>query len=142
MSAGLYDKARESFLGGDLDWNGGTAFKLMLYDAADYTPNFSTHDFLDDVVPGSGVTIPTAQASAPAIANRTITAGVADGDDVTITAATGDVSEGIIIFLATGTNSTSNLVMATDVGTGLPVTPNGGDIIVQFDSGSNKIFKL
>ena len=29
-----------------------------------------------------------------------------------------------------------------DTATGLPITPNGGDIIVTWDNGANKIFKL
>ena len=29
-----------------------------------------------------------------------------------------------------------------DTATGLPVTPNGGDITITWDNGANKIFKL
>ena len=37
---------------------------------------------------------------------------------------------------------TSPLIANIDVATGLPITPSGGDIIVQWDTGANKIFKL
>ena len=44
---------------------------------------------------------------------------------------------------AIGTESTSNLIAYMDTGmTGLPVTPNGGDITVQWANTSNRIFKL
>jgi len=55
---------------------------------------------------------------------------------------TGDQSESIDIYKDTGTESTSYLIANINSATGLPVTPNGGDIIVQWDNGSNKIFKL
>jgi len=34
------------------------------------------------------------------------------------------------------------LIAFIDTATNLPVTPNGGDIIVAWDNGANKIFKL
>lgn len=142
MASGLYDSIRGKFLGGDADWDGATAVKVMLVDAADYSVNFATHDALDDVVPGAGVTIPTTQAAAPALAARTTVAGVADADDVTISTATGDVSEAIELFFASGTDSTSFLIAYIDSGTGLPVTPNGGDITIAWAAASPKIFKL
>jgi len=142
MASGLYDAIREDFLGGDADFDGATAVKVMLVDAADYTVNFATHNALDDVLPGAGVTIPTTQAAAPALANRTIVAGVADADDTTISTAAGDVSEAILLFFATGTDSTSLLFGYIDAGTGLPVTPNGGDITIAWQATSPKIAKL
>lgn len=36
----------------------------------------------------------------------------------------------------------SPLIAYIDTATGLPVTPNGGDITIAWDSGANKIFKL
>jgi hypothetical protein len=42
----------------------------------------------------------------------------------------------------TGVESSSRLICDSDTATGLPVTPNRGDITVQWDNGANKIFKL
>jgi hypothetical protein len=67
---------------------------------------------------------------------------VADAADVTLTSVTGDISESIDIYQHTGTESTSRLICNIDTATGLPVTPNGGNIVLQWDSGSNRIFKL
>ncbi len=34
------------------------------------------------------------------------------------------------------------LIAYIDTATGMPVTPNGGDITIAWDNGANKIFKL
>jgi hypothetical protein len=49
---------------------------------------------------------------------------------VTFTAVTGDVSEAVILYKDTGVAATSPLIAYIDTATGLPVTPNGGDITV------------
>jgi hypothetical protein len=135
MANALYDKGREAFLGGDLDWDAQT-IKLYLIDAADYAKNLATDDFADDIAAAAKV------ATSGAFANKTKTNGVADADDITLSAVSGDPSEEIVIWQDSGTQATSRLIANIDTATGLPVTPNGGDIIVQWDSGANRIFKL
>lgn len=135
MANALYDKGRQGFLDGSIDWDTDD-IRIILIDAADYTVNLSTHDNLDDVAAGARVAV------SGALASKTVTDGVADAADVTLSAVTGDPSEAIIIYKHTGTESTSRLIAYIDTATGLPVTPSGGDIIVQWDSGANKIFKL
>lgn len=101
--------------------------KAVLIDTADYT--YSTaHDFYDDASAGAVGTPGT-------IGTKTYTGGLLDGDNVTFTAVSGDPCEAIIIFLDTGTPSTSRLVAYIDTGvTGLPVTPNGGDITITWNA--------
>jgi hypothetical protein len=135
MANALYDLGREAFLGGDLDYDANT-IKLYLVDNADYTVNLATHDFADDVATAGKV------ATSGAFASKTKTNGVADAADVVLTAVSGDPSESIVIWQDSGTQSTSRLIAYIDTATGLPVTPNGGDITVQWDNGANKIFKL
>lgn len=143
MANALYDLGREGFLGGDIDWDAHN-IKLGLIDNADYTVNLATHDFFDDVAadltPSGGTDALVAVSGN--FASKTKTAGVADAADITLTAVSGDASESIIIFRDSGAVATSNLIAYIDTATGLPVTPNGGDIIIQFDNGANKIFKL
>jgi len=134
MANALYDAGREGFLAGLLDWDADT-IKLYLIDAADYAKNLATHDNADDIPGGAKV------ATSGALGSKTTTAGVADAADVTFSAVTGDPSEEIVIWKDTGTQSTSRLIAHIDTGTGLPVTPNGGDITVQWDNGANKIFR-
>lgn len=172
-----------------------------------YGPSASADnwDDFDGALVGSKVTL----------TGNTVTAGVADANDATFTAVTGNSVEAIAIFKDTGTASTSRMVClitgkfivtcavqantsATSItvdalpyaiptatvlafsngasatlsalanagdrtltvsalaanitagsralspitGSGLPITPNGGNIVVTFDNGVNKIFKL
>jgi hypothetical protein len=135
MANALYDKGREKFLTGAVSWSSDN-IKVVLVDAADYTVNLTTHEFLSDVASGGRV------ATSGNLASKTTTAGVADAADVTFTAVTGDQSEALVIYKDTGSAATSPLIAYIDTATGLPVTPNGADITVTWDNGSNKIFKL
>lgn len=135
MANSLYAKGREGFLSGAIDWDTDD-IRIILVDAADYTVDLATHDNLDDIPSGARVAVSSA------LSGKTVTDGVADADDKTFSAVTGDPSEAIVIYKHTGTESTSRLIAYIDTGTGLPVTPNGGDITVAWDNGANKIFKL
>lgn len=73
-------------------------------------------------------------ATSANLASKTVTSGVADAADVTLTAVTGDPSEALCIYKDTGTEATSRQIAWIDTGTGLPVTPNGGDITVQWSA--------
>jgi hypothetical protein len=53
---------------------------------------------------------------------------------VTFTAVSGASVESVNVFKDTGTPGTSNLIAYFDTGTGLPVTPNGGDITVTWNA--------
>lgn len=135
MANALYNKGREGFLDGNIDWDTDD-IRCILIDTADYTVDLATHDNLDDV-PGDARV-----ATSGALTSKTVTNGVADAADVTLSSVTGDTCEAIVIYKHTGTESTSRLIAYIDTATGLPVTPNGGDITIQWDSGANKIFKL
>ena len=136
MANGLYDAARASFLNADIDWTADD-IRAILIDTGTYTVNLSTHDFLDDIPGGARV------ATSSALSGKTSAAGVADANDVTFSAVSGATVEAVVIYKHTGTESTSNLIAYMDTGmTGLPVTPNGGDITVQWANTSNRIFKL
>lgn len=132
MANTLYDIGRQTFLSGGINW-GSDTIKVALIDTGTYT--FSqAHDFFNDV---------TGQVStSQTLAGKSATNGVADATDVTFTAVTGATVEALIIYKDTGVTSTSNLIAYIDTATGLPVTPNGGDITIVWDNGTNKIFKL
>ena len=113
MANGLYDAARESFLNADIDWS------------------------VDDIRAGARIAV------SAALGSKTSAAGVADAADVTFSAVSGATVEAVVLYKHTGVESTSNLIAYMDTGmTGLPVTPNGGDITVQWASTTNRIFKL
>lgn len=135
MANTLYDKARERFLRGQINWDTDT-MKVCLVDKNVYTPNFTTHEYLSDVS-GSAIIAPGVT-----LTGKASTSGAADANDVTFTAVSGAESEALIIYKDTGDTATSPLIALIDSATGLPITPNGGDIIVVWDNGANKIFKL
>ena len=136
MANGLYDAARAAFLNGDIVWTNDD-IRAILIDTGTYTVNLSTHDFLDDIPGGARV------ATSSALSGKTSAAGVADANDVTFSAVSGATVEAVVLYKHTGTESTSNLIAYMDTGmTGLPVTPNGGDITVQWANTTNRIFKL
>lgn len=135
MANALFDKARQRFLEGQFNWNTDT-IKAVLVDTGTYTVNLSAHEFLADV--GAGARISTSGA----FTGKATTGGAADANDITFTSVSGSSVEAIILYKDTGADATSPLIAYIDTATGLPITPNGGDIIVTWDNGANKIFKL
>jgi phage tail sheath gpL-like len=125
MANVLYDLARESFLKGEISWSADN-IKTVLVDTATYTVNTATDQFLIDIAAGERV------ATSANLTTKTTVAGAGDADDVTFTAVTGDVSEALVIYQDSGAEATSRLIAYIDTATGLPVTPNGGDIAVQW----------
>jgi hypothetical protein len=135
MANALYDAGREAFLAGNLDWDAND-IRIIFVDEADDTIDLATDDMLEDRASAARVAV------SDALASKTTTAGVADAADKTINTVTGDQFESIDIYYHTGTESTSRLICNIDTATGLPCTPNGGNITVAWDNGANKIFKL
>ena len=135
MSNVLYDKGRQAFLEGGIAYLTNN-IKAVLVDAGAYTVNAATHQYLSDIASGARI------ATSANMASKTSTAGVADAADVVFTAVTGVQSEAVVLYVDTGTATTSQLICYIDTATGLPVTPNGGDINVVWDNGANRIFKL
>lgn len=127
MANALYPRWKEALLqhSGDSALTG--TVKTALVDTGVYTYS-SSHQYLTDL---SGV-VGTAQTIG---ATKTYTNGVFDGGDVTFTAVTGNTVEALVLYIDTGTAATSRLVAYIDTGvTGLPVTPNGGDISVTWNA--------
>jgi hypothetical protein len=135
MANAIYPKYKAALLdaSANVDINDGTV-KVALIDTADEAYN-AADEFLSDVT-GAGI-VGTAQT----IGTTTITSGLFDGDNVTFSAVTGDPCEALIIYIDTGNSATSRLVAFIDTGvTGLPVTPNGGDITITWNASG--IFQL
>jgi len=110
--------------------------KAVLVDHGTDTPVPATDVYLSDIAAGARVAI------SPALANKTTTGGVFDADDVTLPAVAGASCESVVLFKDTGVAATSPLIAFIDTMTGLPVTPNGGDIILQWAADANKIFAI
>jgi len=134
MSA-MFPSAKALLLTAGIDLENDSGIKVILIDSADYTYN-SAHDFLNDVPVAARV------GTATALASRTIdqpSPGVFDAADTSLLTVTGDPSEAILLFKDTGVEATSSLIAYID---GFQVTPNGGTIVLQYDSGPNRIMAL
>jgi hypothetical protein len=142
MSNALFDPGREGFLAGEIDWDTAVIKSALV---RGYTFN-AAHKFVSDVTGAGGTLVSTSAA----LTSKTITSGVADAADVTHSAvAAGAAIPMILVFQASAVTggadvaaTAQRLIALIDTATGLPVTPNGGDITTAWDNGSNKIFKL
>ena len=104
-----------------------TAPFAALVDLGTYTFN-ATHQFYSSL---SGIVGIDQQITTPVVTNGTF-----DGDDVTFTAVSGASVEAIVVYRKNaGANTTWRLVLFVDTSvTGLPVTPNGGNIVITWNA--------
>ena len=106
--------------------------KVALVDTGTYTYN-AANQYYSSI---TGV-VGTPQT----IGSTTVTGGLFDGNDVTYTSVTGNSVEALVIYVDTGNAATSPLVAYIDTSvTGLPVTPNGGNITITWNASG--IFQL
>ena len=123
MANKLYPLGKEGFLAGDIDWD-ANAIKIRLLDNT-YVYS-AAHQFLSDT---------TGEVATSAnLGSKTVTNGAADAADFTFSAVSGNQVTQFIIYADTGTPTTSRLIAHFDTATGLPVTPNGGDIDFTIDA--------
>ena len=133
MANRLYPKGAEKILSGSINLTSDTIKAALLSDAYTYS---ASHEFLSDV---SASVLNTAQT----LASKAVTGGVFDAADSVYTAVTGGANARYLaIYKDTGVAGTSPLIHYVDTVTGLPMATNGGDITVQWDNGSYKIFSL
>lgn len=135
MANALYAKGRQGFLEGAIAWLTDD-IRMILIDTGAYTPNLATHDFLNDIPAGARISV------SPALTGKTSTDGVADATDPVFTAVTGTTVEAIVVYKHTGSDATARLIAWLDTQTGLPFTPNGGDVTYQIPNDANRLFKL
>lgn len=98
-----------------------------LVDTGTYTYS-AAHDFYNDL---SGIVGTDQRITSPTIVNGTF-----DGSDLTFTAVTGNSVEALVLYRHnSGANTTWKLAVYLDTSvTGLPVTPNGGNIAVTWNA--------
>ena len=133
MANALYDLGRQAFLEGAIDYLADDIKCALVRN--DYVPNLATDDYYDNVnsyVVGTPVSL----------SNKTSTNGVADADNLTFTAVTGTNVTYLVLYQDTGVAATSHLIALWDTVAGLPYTPTGADVVVAWDNGASKIFKL
>jgi len=133
MPNALYPKWKEAIIqataNSALNGSGTTGVYCALVDTGVYTYN-AAHEFYSSLSGIGG----TDQEIA---ATKSYTNGIFDGADCTYTAVAGVVSyEALVIYVRNaGASTTWRLVAFIDTGvTGLPVTSNGGNIVVTWNA--------
>jgi hypothetical protein len=131
MASGLYDKGREGFLDGSIDWDTDD-IRVMLV-LTGYSVNLATHDYLDDVTTyGNG--------RSAAIGTKTVTAGVAGAANTSLVATAATQCIGLVIYKYNASDASARLIAWIEV---TAFTPSAGQTVnITWDTGANKIFKL
>lgn len=131
MANAIYPTYKNSLLQGDastaLTGSGSTGLFCALVDTGTYTYS-AAHQFYSSL---SGVVGTDQEITSP-----TTTGGLIDGNDITYTAVSGASVEALVLYRKNaGANTTWRLLAYIDTSvTGLPVTPNGGDITVTWNA--------
>jgi len=144
VSSSLFSPGREGFASNEIVWK-ASASTIKAALIRGYTFD-ATHKWVSDVTGAGGTLV----ATSAAMTSLTNTDGVLDAADVTWTSVTaGAACPAIVIFQSSAVGggadvaaSAQRLVAYIDTATGLPVTPNGQNITVAWDNGSNRIAKL
>jgi hypothetical protein len=137
VSNAFYAHGRTHFARGDLHWraSGGDTFRVVLIDTALYTVDIDAHEYLSSIPAAARLSTLTLTTLEP-------TNGVLDAADCTFVGLTGDSGEALAIYHWSGSDATSELVLYIDSCTGLPVTPTGANVTVNWDNTATRIAKL
>lgn len=139
MANRWYKKGAEAVLG-SVDLLADT-IKATLLDSGVYTPATNTDQYMNTNTIAAAAKI----GSPVTLTGKSVTDGVFDCTDPVFALVTGASAELVAIWKDGGGGGTSAsgttdlLLILIDTATGLPVTPNGGNINLLIDNGANKI---
>lgn len=142
MANALFTPAREGILDGTVDLVNGV-IKVALVRGYTYS---AAHKYVSEVTGAGG----TLAATSSALTTKTETDGAFNADGVTFSSVAANASaHGLLLFQASAStggadvaSSAQRLIGWYDVGTNLTISPNGGDIVVAWDTGTSRIFRL
>lgn len=141
MANAVYPKALEGLISGLIDLD--TAVVKASF-VRGYTYS-SSHTFVSDVTGAGG----TVNGTSAALSSVSVTSGVFDAADTTVSTTANATDHGILVFQSSAVTggadvaATAQRVIAwLDTGTGLPIQPGTGSTPITWDNGTNKIFKL
>lgn len=107
----------------------------------------SSHTFVSDVTGAGG----TLNGTSAALANVTVTAGVFDADDTSVSTTASASNHNVLLFQSSAVGggadvaSSSQRVIAyfdTASDSSLPIQPGTGTVNITFSNGTNKIIKI
>lgn len=140
MTNAVFPAAIDGLITGAIDLDTGVLKAALVrgytYDAADIT--------VSDVV-ATG----TLNGTSAALSSVTVSGGVVDASNTSISTTASAIDHALIIFQASAVTggadvaqSAQRLVAYVDTGTGLPIQPGTGTVSVTWDDGTNRIFKI
>jgi len=125
----LYSGGREGFLDGSISWLVNDIRAVLL--SSKYKYNKSDR-YLSDIPEDAQIDI-----SEP-LKNKQATNGVAEADDVIFPMVEGDT----VVAIAVVADRWGLLRLISYIDIPDPVKPNGGDILIEWDDGQDKIFRI
>ncbi len=141
MANALFEKGRNAIISGCVAWDGlSAASPACALVGSAYNVNLVAHLTYNN--------IPAAAVVASGVLDYTTVSasdGVADAADITFSAVqnvNNTAASRIVVFTWTGNTTTSVLLCYLDTVTGLPFTPNGGNVTITWDNGDYKIFRV
>jgi len=142
MANALYDRARKLLLDSQLNWTTDTIHCCLVEQGVSPNLTSSTASIAD--IATTNRNYGAAGAAGVALTNKASTAaGAADADDVTFTTVSGTAIGAVVLYkrVSTTDDTQNPAILWLDTATGLPITPNGGDIIITWDNSTNRIFR-
>lgn len=141
MANGYFTPFTEGLLDGSIDLDTAT-IKVALVRGYTFS---AAHRFVSDVTGAGGVL----NGTSPALANKSVTGGVFDADDTTISATANASNHGLLLFQSSAASggadvaaTAQRLIAWFDTGSGLPIQPGTGDVSVVWSSGASRILKV
>lgn len=139
MSSFIYDLALQGFLEGSFDMATADVKVLLVQTSGGYTPNQATDQYVSII--GSG----NIASRTPQLTSVVTTDGIFGAANTSFTSvSSGPACGALVMYIDSGSDSTSPLIAfmdSTDY-SGLPITPNGGNITVAWPTGADLIFSL
>lgn len=136
MSNFIYSKIKQSLIDREIDIVVDNLKVLLVNNT--YVPNQNVDEFVSDISASA------IKARSSALQNVTNILGVLDADDIIIASYPGDAFNALVIYVDTGSDSTSNLVAYIDDSSGLPFAGVGTTIplTIAWSNGPTKIIAL
>jgi len=136
MANALYENYRNLLIGDDsaahtlTDWDTDAVWAALIDDGV-YTVNLTTDQDYDDL---SGI-VTNGESVLGSVTAGDVGVGVVDAANTTFTSVTGNESENVVLWEVIGGSTAVDplLVFFDTFASGMPVTPNGGDITIQWN---------
>ena len=135
MASALFDPGREGFLDGTIDWDTNDMRVMLVKSTYSFV---ASHKFVSDMTPATND-----NGRSAALGTKTVTNGVANAAGTTLVATAASACNALIVYQYNAADAAARLIAYIDSATGLPFTPAANaTVIITWDTGANKIFKL